>query len=136
MSKAVTLVYDPICPFAQRAWLTLLEKQVPFNKMRVDIMNKSQEFTNVYSKAYARDPNNKGIVPVIVYGDQTIAESDLISWFVSEEFSTGTELIPKDSFERVKMRWFIKDTVPKLVGAFYSTKGMAKKPEDEQKKIR
>jgi glutathione S-transferase len=84
MSKAITLVYDPICPFAQRAWLALLEKQVPFNKMRVEIWNKSQEFTEIYSKAYARDPTNKGIVPVLVYGEQTFTESDLISWFVSE----------------------------------------------------
>jgi len=73
MSKAITLVYDPICPFAQRAWLTLLEKQVPFNKMKVSIRDKSQEFTDVYSKAYARDPTNKGIVPVLVNGDSVMA---------------------------------------------------------------
>jgi glutathione S-transferase len=79
MSKAITLVYDPICPFAHRAWITLLEKQIPFDKMKVDIDNKSQEFADVYSKAYGRNPNNKGMVPILVYGDLTIAESDLVS---------------------------------------------------------
>ena len=58
MKKAITLVYDPICPFAQRVWLALLEKQIPFEKKVVDLANKSQEFKDIYSKAYARDPTN------------------------------------------------------------------------------
>lgn len=29
-SSAVTLIMNPICPFAQRAWITLLEKKVKF----------------------------------------------------------------------------------------------------------
>ena len=41
MNKAIKLVYDPICPFAQRVWLTLLEKEVPFEKLRVDLADKS-----------------------------------------------------------------------------------------------
>ena len=86
MSKVATLVYDPVCPFAHRAWLTLLEKKVPFEKKRVDITNKSQEFADIYSKAYARDPSNKGIVPVLTYGDLVLSESDLVCEFAAEEF--------------------------------------------------
>ena len=58
MKKAITLVYDPICPFAQRVWLALLEKQIPFEKQRVDLANKSQYFKDIYSQAYARSPSN------------------------------------------------------------------------------
>jgi len=136
MSKAITLVYDPICPFAQRAWITLLEKQVPFEKMKVDIYNKSEEFKKVYSKAYGRNPDNVGMVPVLVYGDLTIAESDLISEFIIDEFKTGSELIPRDNFDKVRMRRFINSVVPKLISNFYGFFQFNKKNEEEQKKIK
>ena len=69
MNKEITLVYDPICPFAQRVWLALLEKGIPYHKKRVELLNKSQEFKDIYSKAFARDPANEGMVPVLIYGD-------------------------------------------------------------------
>ena len=83
MNKAITLVYDPICPFAQRVWLTLLEKQIPFEKKRIDLKDKSEEFKEIYSKAFARDLNSNGAVPVLIYGDDIFAESDLISWLLN-----------------------------------------------------
>ena len=73
MKKAITLIYDPVCPFAQRVWLTLLEKQIPFEKKVVDISNKTEEFKDIYSKSYARDVNNSGAVPILIYGDQVIS---------------------------------------------------------------
>ena len=97
--------------------------------MKVDITNKSKEFTDVYSKAYGRNPNNAGMVPVLVYGDLTIAESDLISEYINDEFKTGSELIPKDNFDKVKMKWFIRNIVPKLVTNFYTFNHFNKKSQ-------
>lgn len=42
LNKAVTFVYDPVCPFAQRVWLTLLEKGIPFETMKINLRNKPQ----------------------------------------------------------------------------------------------
>jgi glutathione S-transferase len=123
MQKTIKLVYDPICPYAERAWLTLLEKQVPFDKLRIDLKDKSQEFKDIYSKAYARDPDNAGKVPVLIHGDLILAESDLISWFVAEEYSTGTQLIPKGSFDRLRVRRFIQHTTDKVTSVLFTFKG-------------
>ena len=84
MSKTLTLVYDPICPYAQRAWLTLLEKGIPFEKKRIDLKNKSKEYTEIYSRAIGRDPESDGKVPTIVHGDQTITESEIVCWYLEE----------------------------------------------------
>lgn len=73
--KKVTLVYDPICPFAHRAWLALLEKGVSFDKIKVDITNKSEQFKDLHRQAYASDPNNTGMVPILIHGDNTLSES-------------------------------------------------------------
>ena len=57
-------------------------------------------------------------------------------WFLSENYETGTNLIPKDEVQRLKMRWFIKNITSKFVSAFYSSKGMNKKSLEEQEKIK
>jgi glutathione S-transferase len=45
MAEAIILVSNKICPFAHRAWLSLLEKEVPFTFREVDIINKEPWFT-------------------------------------------------------------------------------------------
>jgi glutathione S-transferase len=83
IKKGITLVYDPICPFAQRVWLTLLEKQVPFDKMRIDLKNKTQELKDLYKKAFGADPTSDGKVPLLVHDEKVLSESDLLSWYLA-----------------------------------------------------
>ena len=51
-------------------------------------------------------------------GDKWISESDIIVWLLSEEYKTGTELIPKDNYQKLQMRWFLKDATTKFIKAF------------------
>ncbi len=90
MDNSVIFVTNRLCPFAHRAWLTLLEKDCLFEFKEVSFFQKEASFTEIYKKAYGRDPNSDGKVPVIVHGDNVLAESDLISWYIAETFSTGT----------------------------------------------
>ena len=70
------------------------------------------------------------MVPMLIYGDQVFSESEIINWLVCEDFeASGTPLIPNNSTDKFKMRWFIKNFAAKLVTAFYSPKGMNKKSE-------
>jgi glutathione S-transferase len=62
-------------------------------------------------------------VPILIHGERIITESDLISWYVGETFTTGNEIIPADSFQKLKARRFIQEIPGKLITAFYSTKG-------------
>ncbi len=98
MHSQVTLVSNKVCPFAHRAWITLREKKVDFKLLEVSLTQKEAFFTETYKKAYAHDPASDGKVPVLIYNDIVLAESDLISWFVAETFDSGTQLIPKDTF--------------------------------------
>jgi hypothetical protein len=54
------------------------------------LTKKPAEFTQIYRKAYGNDPKSDGKVPILIHGDKIFAESDLISWYVAEEFQTGT----------------------------------------------
>ena len=45
MSNTVVHFYNRICPFAQRSWITLLEKEVPFEKKEFSLTKKPAEFT-------------------------------------------------------------------------------------------
>lgn len=40
MTEAITFITNRVCPFAQRVWLTLLEKDVPFTEKGVSLVNK------------------------------------------------------------------------------------------------
>lgn len=98
MNSSITLVTNKICPFAHRAWITAREKGVDIELREVSLKNKEPFFTETYRKAYAHDPSSDGKVPILIHGDSFLAESDLVSWYIAETFSSGTELIPKNTF--------------------------------------
>jgi glutathione S-transferase len=98
MAEAITLITNRICPFAQRAWLTLLEKNVQFTFKEASLTDKEAWFTEAYLKAYGHDSSSNGKVPILIHGDTVITESDLISWYVAESFPSGNELIPENRF--------------------------------------
>lgn len=118
MEQKVTIILHKICPFAERAWITLEEKQIPYELREVSLTNKQPFFTETYRKAFGHDPTSDGKVPILIDGDKTLTESDLISWYLAEKYQTGTPLIPEDPFEKLKLRHFTQ-THNKFVGAFY-----------------
>ena len=89
MENSITLITNKVCPFAQRVWLTLLEKDCHFESKEVSLTQKESWFTETYKKAFGNDPSSDGKVPVIIHGDNILTESDLISWYIAETFSSG-----------------------------------------------
>jgi glutathione S-transferase len=132
MASSITLVTNKICPFAHRAWIAAREKGLDIELREVSLKNKEPYFTEIYHKAYAHDPSSDGKVPILIHGNNILAESDLVSWYISETFSTGTELIPKDIFQRAKMRHFIAEYPSKVIGGFYGFMGYHSKPKEAQ----
>lgn len=43
----LTLISHPLCPFVQRAAIVLLEKQVPFQRINVDLSDKPAWFVEI-----------------------------------------------------------------------------------------
>ena len=136
MDKSLKILLAPICPFAQRAWITLIEKNCDFELTEVSLKEKEPFFTETYLKAYGADQSSTGKVPILIDGEDIFCESDLIAWYVAEKFKTGNELIPSDHALRLKVRWFGSSLATKVFSAFYSFIGYLKKSEDEKKLLK
>ena len=53
------------CPFAQRAWITLVEKRLNFEHKIVDLQNKPKHFKDLYASIHP-DPTAPAKVPIII----------------------------------------------------------------------
>lgn len=132
MQNRLFLLLHKKCPYAQRSWITALEKGVPFELREVSLKNKEPYFTETYRKSFPSDPTSDGKVPILIDGENIICESDLVSWYLAEKYPTGTELIPKDPVQGVKSRWMGQSFAPKIASVFNGYKGWKNKSVEEQ----
>ena len=82
------------CPYAQRTRMLMIEKELPFELIEVDLRNKPDWFLAV---------SPYGKVPVIVDDGKTIYESAIINEYLDEKFK-NIPLMPAGPFERAKAR--------------------------------
>jgi glutathione S-transferase len=103
--------YHPLSPIARRVWLALLEKQVPFEPIVVDLAMGEQ-----------RQPSYLAInpfqnVPAIVDGEFRVIESLAILDYLEAQYPESS-LLPQSSQEIARMRMVImvavNEVVPKL----------------------
>ena len=96
------------CPYAQRAWISLLEKNVPFEA--VEAMSPKADGSFGYDKIeLLLQSNPAGTVPVILTQDSkgkpaVVRESLICIEFVDEAFGEPYQLLPKDPVQRVQAR--------------------------------
>ena len=67
-SVELELWNSPVCPFGQRAWWTVLHKQIPTDKYIIhweDLGNKSDTFKSAYKQSLFANPEKDGTVPTI-----------------------------------------------------------------------
>jgi len=114
MSK-LTLVSHHLCPYVQRAAIALAEKQVPFERINVDLSNKPDWFRRL---------SPLGKVPVLRVraggGEATIFESAVILEYLEE--TQPRPLHPDDPLERARHRSWIEfgSSVLNRIAAFYN----------------
>ena len=110
-STSIPTLYNAwFCPFAQRAWLALLEKKVQFNYIEQDPYNKTPEWLAV---------NPRGLVPAIVHNGKAVYESAVCIEYVDEAWKTEKQLLPCDPFERAQVRILSDHISKKVVPPFY-----------------
>src|SRR4029450_69350 len=90
MQGALTLVSHHLCPYVQRAAISLAEKEVPFERIWIDLADKPQWFKAI---------SPLGKVPVLRVkradgGEVSIFESAVILEYLEE--TTGFPLHPGD----------------------------------------
>lgn len=121
-----TLVSSPICPFAQRAWLTALELGVAFELKETSLTDKPTWFSELYATAVGAEPTSNGKVPILVHGDLVLAESAVVAQYLVDTFGASapadTALGPA-SFSpalRARTQIFLEQVVSKVVKGFYA----------------
>ena len=93
----LTLISHVLCPYVQRAVISLTEKKVPFNRIDVDLANKPQWFTAI---------SPLGKTPVLQVGDAAIFESAVILEYLEE--TQALPLHPNDPLRRAEHRAWIE----------------------------
>jgi glutathione S-transferase len=91
------LISHKLCPYVQRAVISLTEKGVPFERIDIDLSNKPEWFLRV---------SPLGKTPVLLVGDTAIFESAVILEYLEDTQSPA--LHPSEALARAEHRAFIE----------------------------
>ncbi|CTQ52685.1 hypothetical protein LP7551_01205 [Roseibium album] len=117
MTSSLTLISHTLCPYVQRAAIVLSEKNVPFERIYIDLADKPDWF---------RAASPLGKVPLLKVGEDTyLFESAPIVEFLDE--TEGKKLHPDDPVTRAQHRAYVEFASQILngIGALYNAKDEA-----------
>lgn len=97
MTANLTLISHYLCPYVQRAVISLSEKQVPHERIYVDLANKPDWFIAI---------SPLGKTPVLKVGEMAIFESAVILEYLEE--TQDKPLHPADPLSRAEHRAWIE----------------------------
>ncbi len=113
MTPPLTLISHYLCPYVQRAVISLQEKNVPFERIYIDLANKPDWFLKI---------SPLGRVPVLRVGETAVFESSVILEYIED--TQGSPLHPEDPLLRAEHRSWMEfgSSVLNDIGGFYSAK--------------
>ncbi|KAF2827638.1 glutathione transferase omega-1 [Ophiobolus disseminans] len=116
------------CPFVQRVWIALEEKNIPYQYIEVNPYNKPQSLL---------DLNPRGLVPTLQYENKPLYESTVLCEFLEDAFPGNTpHLLPKDPYERARTRIWIDYVGTRIIPAYHrflqhqGASGLSEKRQD------
>lgn len=92
-ANAIKLISFDLCPYVQRAAIVLLEKNVPFERITIDLANKPEWFKKI---------SPLGKVPVLQQAGNVLFESTVIVEYLEEVY--GPALHPADPMTKARQR--------------------------------
>ena len=109
----LTLISHHLCPFVQRAVISLTEKAVDFERLEVDLSNKPDWF---------KEMSPLGKTPVLKVGNSIIFESSVILEYLEE--TQPRALHPTDPVQRAEHRSWIEfgSSILNDIGGVYAAK--------------
>ncbi|HPE29871.1 MAG TPA: glutathione S-transferase family protein [Parvularculaceae bacterium] len=111
------LISHHLCPYVQRAVIVLTEKDIPHERIYVDLANKPDWFIEL---------SPLGRTPVLQAGDAVLFESQVIAEYLDE--ITPNSLHPTDPLEKARHRSWIEfgsETLNAIAGFYYAENEMA-----------
>lgn len=111
------LVSHPLCPYVQRAVVTLLEKDIPHRRTYIDLAQKPDWFRQI---------SPLGKVPLLKVGQDVLFESAVICEYLDE--ITPGSLHPADPLQKAQHRSWIEfgSSILNSIAGFYSAPSQAK----------
>lgn len=105
------LVSHHLCPYVQRAVITLLEKDIPHQRTYIDLSNKPDWFLQI---------SPLGKVPLLKVGDEVLFESTVICEYLDE--ITPGSLHPTAPLAKAKHRAWIEfgSNILNAIAGFYN----------------
>ena len=109
------LVSHPLCPYVQRAVITLLEKDIPHERTYIDLANKPDWFHQI---------SPMGKVPLLKVGKEVLFESAVICEYLNE--ITPGSLHPTDPLQKAKHRSWIEfgSSILNSIAGFYNASNL------------
>ncbi|KAL1864576.1 hypothetical protein Daus18300_007591 [Diaporthe australafricana] len=109
------------CPFVQRSWIVLHEKQIPHQYIEINPYHKAPDFLAL---------NPRGLVPTLGVPvgssgkeQKPLYESLVLCEYLDEahadEGKFGQKLLPEDAYERARCRLWIDHISTKIIPGFY-----------------
>lgn len=113
MTAPLKLISHKLCPYVQRAVIALTEKDIPFERIDIDLASKPDWFLKI---------SPLGKTPVLVVGNKAIFESAVILEYLEE--TQPNALHPVDALERAEHRGWIEfgSAVLNDIAGFYAAK--------------
>lgn len=110
-ASTLELVSHHLCPYVQRAAITLLEKNVPFRRTYIDLANKPEWFRRI---------SPLGKVPLLRIGEDVLFESAVICEYLDETHTP--RLHPTDALDRGRHRAWVEFASATLntIGSYYN----------------
>ncbi|GAB5031722.1 glutathione s-transferase [Nannochloropsis oceanica] len=97
----VTFFGNRLCPYAHVAWWSLLEKNIAFDYVHIDLGTHKPDW-------YKSKINPYGTVPTLYDHGKAVFESVIIAEYLEEKFGAkGTRLLSTDPHERAAVRLLI-----------------------------
>ncbi|HVI89937.1 MAG TPA: glutathione S-transferase family protein, partial [Dongiaceae bacterium] len=98
MTVTLTLISHHLCPYVQRVAIALAEKQLPAERIYIDLADKPDWFTAI---------SLLGKVPLLRVGDDVLFESAAICEFLEDAYPQHA-LHPQDPLQRARHRGWIE----------------------------
>lgn len=109
--STLELVSHHLCPYVQRAVITLLEKDIPYHRTYIDLANKPEWFRQI---------SPLGKVPLLKVNHEVLFESAVICEYLDE--ITPGSLHPTDPLAKAKHRAWIEfgSSILNTIAGFYN----------------
>lgn len=115
MDNSLTLVSHELCPYVQRAAIAMMEKDLPFERLDIDLARKPDWFLRLAPLAKT---------PVLLVGGRAVFESAVICEYLED--TAGPPLYPRDPLARAQQRSLVElasATLANIAGLYSAANG-------------